>query len=58
MAERIFVVKCPVEKKNDEYSSNTNILFHTNGLKKEGKTRFVNTEPQNGMGRCHLAVDP
>lgn len=57
MAERTFVVKCPVEKKNDDYSSNKNILFHTNGLKKKGKTRVVNTEPQNGMGRCRLAFN-
>ena len=26
-----------VEKKNDDYSSNKDILFHTNGLKKKGK---------------------
>lgn len=58
MAERKFVVKCSVEKKNDDYSFNKNIFFLTNGLKKKGKTCVVNTEPQDGMGRCCLAVDP
>jgi hypothetical protein len=58
MVELIFVVKCSVEKKNDDYSFNKNILFHSNVLKKKGKTRVVNTEPQNGMGSCCLAFDP
>jgi hypothetical protein len=56
MELRVFAVKSEEENKND-YDNCNNPLLHIYYNKKEGKTRIVNTKPQNGMGRRYLAFD-
>jgi hypothetical protein len=56
-----FLVKEQLENKNNNdnnRSNNSSNVNHNNLLKAQGKTRFVDTKPQDGLGGCCLAFNP